>query len=249
MHSLLHQLTAVLFMLLVFNTSATVLCVDLNCPSPTPPYTNWTTAATNIQDAVDAADPGDTLLVTNGVYRTGGRIVYGAMSNRVAVTKYVIVQSVNGPAVTLIQGFQVPGTTNGDSAVRCVYLTNKATLVGFTLTNGATRATGDLYQEMSGGAAWCAGNSVISNCSLVCNSAKQFGGGTYQGILSGCSLMNNTAWIGGGVEMAKATNCLFSGNSAGNLGGGADSAGLYNCTLSGNLAYMGGGVSQGRSAF
>src|SRR5262249_56660290 len=50
--------------------------VDSNSQNPVVPYTNWATAARIIQDALDTAVAGDTVLVTNGIYETGGRVIY-----------------------------------------------------------------------------------------------------------------------------------------------------------------------------
>jgi hypothetical protein len=113
-------LPAFLFALVAFfaaapPASAATRYVNLNNSTPAAPYTDWATAATSIQDAVEVAVAGDLLLLTNGVHQTGSREVYG-MSNRVAVTKPVTVQSVNGPANSIIWGYWMPGTTKGDQS-------------------------------------------------------------------------------------------------------------------------------------
>jgi PKD repeat protein len=241
-------------------------------PAPVAPYDSWDTAAHTIQDAVDVAFPAALVLVTNGVYASGGRVVVGTLTNRVAVTKALTVRSVNGPAVTQISGYQVPSTLNGSNAVRCVYLTNGATLMGFTLTNGATSdlSPNPTYpppppEMTSGGGVCCASNSaLVSNCVLIGNSAGDSGGGAFSGTLTHCSVSgnraggagggaawanlldctvtSNTAPTGGGIFGFKASRCTISGNSATSSGGGAANCGLDNCLIISNTAPDAGGV-------
>ena len=252
-----------ILLFLTFSAPAAVLYVDLNCAAPSSPYTNWSTAARDIQSAVDVAVAGDTVLVTNGAYVSGGRTVNGyALTNRVVINKAITVQSINGPLATIIQGYQVPGAINDDSAVRGVYMTNNATLIGFTVMNGATLVTvtndetrpgTDPGHEGSGGGLWCESSSaVVSNCVVTSNWACVYGGGgVYGGTLNNCTLTANWAaanfgmGIGGrgaGAYLATLNNCLLATNVA--FGGGAAwYCTLSNCTVTGNSAWNAGGVA------
>lgn len=224
---------------LVVHVIEGIYYVSLDSTNPIAPYDSWDTAATNIQDAVDVAVTGGTILASNGVYNVGGQVIYGALTNRVTVTKPVIVRGLNGPAVTTIQGYQTPGTTNDDSSIRCIYLTNSASLIGFTLSGGATRSAGDSGTEQSGGAIWCEDSTAfISNCVISGNAANNVGGGAYRGTYINCSFTGNFAiGNGGGVSAALLNQCTFSGNFSVTDGGGADSCTATNCAFAGNSAY------------
>ena len=209
------------------------------------PYTNWAWAATNIQSAVSAAAGGDTVLVTNGVYDTGGAVTPGySCSNRVVITNDIVVQSVEGPAVTFIEGAQASGGGNGSDAVRGVYM-SAGVLSGFTVTNGHTMGSGDdMYDKAGGGVNMYGGAGVVTNCTLAGNSAF-YGGGSRGGTLNNCTLTGNSADAGGGGSKGSTlNNCTLTGNSAGTGGGGSQDGTLNNCMLTGNSAGAGGGGSE-----
>ncbi len=247
-----------------FSAAAATLYVDLENQTPFPPYASWGTAATTIQDAVDASVAGDEIVVADGVYATGGRIEGDPPTNRVVLDKAVLVRSLNGPASTVIQGYQVPGTTNGDAAIRCVFMTNAALLSGFTLTGGATATnySAGYWTQPSGGGVWCASTQeVLTNCVLTSNSAFRNGGAAYQGtfdncnicsnsigdingegggccnsILINCSVLYNSGPNGGGTAGGALTNCILQGNA---ISGGSDGALLFNCLVVSNTCDRG----------
>ena len=270
------RLIAALCLLAACRTSAATLYVDLNSPGPLAPYSSWATAATNIQDAVDASSPGDLVLVTNGVYASGGRTAPASiLTNRVMVFRAITLQSVNGPLATVIQGYQVPGTHYGDNAVRCVYLGDRSSLIGFTLNNGATRTNGDPDYDQSGGGVFCAQtfDVLVSNCvvsqnfSLVNSNIEGSGGAVCSGTLVDCVVISNTGGgavncnlsnctlssnVGSGAARCTLNNCVITGNHGATFGGGAYVSTLNNCLIVGNssisagTAIWGGGPPQHR---
>jgi hypothetical protein len=212
---------------LVIHVDSGLHYVSASSQNPLAPYASWATAATNIQEAVDAAGVGGIVLVTNGVYAGG-----------VEVDKPVTLRSIYGPQLTIIGG----GGTN-----RCASLTNGASLTGFTLMNGVDSA--------SGGGVWCAStDAFLTNCVIVGNFVGGWGpcegGGVCRGTLYNCTLSGNSAVVydtgwggaadGGGAYGSTLYNCTLTGNLARRWGGGASSSTLYNCTLTDNWGLDGG---------
>ena len=204
------------------------------------PFTNWPDAATNIQDAIAANIPGGVVRVADGVYGEGGVALDGGPTNRIAITNRLDVVSANGAAHASIVG-QGPC---GDDAVRCAYVGSGARLVGFTLTNGHTRAAGDENRAQSGGGAWCEAGGTLEDCVVRNNEAAHSGGGVKNGLVQGSALFANRAGQGGGAGDAALAQCVLSNNLATGNGGGAHGGTVENALLVDNQAEYGGGAAE-----
>jgi hypothetical protein len=213
------NLTATTVLLTLSNLSAGTLFVCPGSTNPVPPFTNWVTAATNFQQAVNAAAAGDEVVVTNGVY--------GAVN----VDKPLFLRSVNGPQTTIIDAVRQS---------RCAYLANGTRLSGFWLRHGAA--------DVFGGGVFCASLDVfLTNCVITDNivytnfdgSVTGSGGGVYGGTLYNCVVASNTAAVSGGGAIASTLyNCTVNDNHAGRYGGGVYSSALTNCIVYFNTAAL-----------
>lgn len=199
-------------------------------PNPTAPFLSWENAATNIQEALDVATaPGATVLVTDGVYR---------LTRELVVSNPVVLVSVNGPELTVIDG-QYPAVTS-----RCVLLAHSnATLSGFTITRGYSTNDGGGVRSLY----WDAG--TVSNCVITGNRARR-GGGTAGGIVRNCVISSNEAWQGGGGTYRGTIiqSLVISNTATGGGAGGCNTPDLVDtCAVVGNVALgnSGGGVFNG----
>ncbi|HRT05949.1 MAG TPA: PKD domain-containing protein, partial [Kiritimatiellia bacterium] len=217
--------------------SAATLHVDPACPTPAAPFDDWSNAATNIQQALDAAGEGDVVLVTNGTYVVGSQLV---------LARAVSLVSVNGADATRIHAV----------SNRCLLATAPATIDGFAFTNGYVAAApvfgAGIYAPATG--------AVVRNCRFENNycGANGQGGGLWlgpSGTVENCVFSRNRADVGGGLFASNGlalAGCTFTGNwtSAGSGGGvfATGGASVTNCGFFANQA-GGGTSSQGGGAF
>ena len=159
---------------------------------------------------MNTAAAGDEVVVTNGVYAGG-----------LAVTNPLTLLSVNGPQFTVI---------NGGGQLRCAYLTDGASLSGFTLTSGVDN------DGNGGGGVWCASTTAfLTNCIMTGNAAG--GGAAGRRGAWRHALQLHAGWQRG--YWPSSPNISLSIQRR----GGFHSM-LYNCTLSRNRAVNGGGASE-----
>ena len=221
-----------------------------------------------IQDAIDAANTGDEIIVEPGVYEGS---IYISGKNVYLHSKHPYDPDMVAQTVIDAQRSWTCVDFGGSETEDCI-------LAGFTITNGkngwasgggisgnGTKATirNNVIKNncvYDGGFGWCCGGGIwkcdgIIEDNVITNNSANYGGGLAycHGIIRRNIISNNVATVsGGGLAFCSETshnttlieNNIIIGNRANNAGGGAGGSifELINNVFFANSARLGGGV-------
>jgi predicted outer membrane repeat protein len=196
--------TTLLALLLVATSGVASLASVISVPDEQP----------TIQLGIEAAAPGDTVLIAPGAYEEmidflGKPVVVGSRYLTTGDPAYVDSTALSGNEVMF--GPLVTADTSEDSL---------SVLAGLTLTQG---------KALNGAGVYCRGSTPrIADCVFSSNNAQNFGGGIYgtqaSPIVEGCRFEDNEAgFSGGGICVhfgsPRVVGNTFTGNVVGTSGG------------------------------
>ena len=206
------------------------------------PATAWRT----LQHAVDTVPLGGMVLAAPGVYAEG-RTFNALHSNRVSITRDVVLKSSAGAEQTFIVGakddtpFADP-YGRGTNAVRCVYM-SKGSLEGFTLTGGASSVSvndSDTFNVRGGGLYAEGLLQEVWDCILSNNVASR-GSAAWGGTIRRSRIANNRTTNSGNSVIR--TGYVYDSLIVNNISGWVmtfSGARAINCTIADNT---GGGIN------
>ena len=222
---------------------------------------------TAIQDAIDAAGPGDIVELCDDTFAGVGNRDLDFHG------KSITVQSASGDPSTCIvdcqvlgRGFYFHSCEMANSVVKDITISNGSETHGGGIycDEASPTVTGCVLSGNSasyGGAIRCDDSSAtFTDCIISGNTATLSGGAVRcwnsSPVMNGCVIAGNSAvYDGGGVyssgdSVPEMTGCVIVGNAAGDDGGGLSTTGdsapvVTSCTISGNFADdLGGGIYQ-----
>ncbi|NLB55743.1 MAG: hypothetical protein GX811_08275 [Lentisphaerae bacterium] len=189
---------------------------------------SWETAKATIQAAVDVAQVGDTILLTNDTYY---------LTSEIVITKPITIRS----------AFNSQANIDADYNSRCFRVNTGTTeapvlferiQIAYGVTDGPG---GGIYAEP--------GSLVFAHfCTIVANTTTGEGGGAYNIYATACSIVGNNASRGGGVAYSIVDSSHVTNNEASEYGGGSYESELNNCLVWYNKATTsGGGTYKGKA--
>lgn len=202
----------------------------------------------SIQSAIEYANPGDTINVSEGIYRENIKTTKSLVVEGAGIGRTIIDGSYSGPVLTI-----GPGPSSMGALI--------VSLTGMTIEHGKADFGGGVSNQGSG---WNEGDSVTTliDCNITHNVANEGGGGIWNGRglikLNDCTITDNKAThpgeyggSGGGIyddslgTLDINANCSITNNTAVYSGGGISSQGTVNLNggiITGNRAAIGGGI-------
>ncbi len=179
----------------------------------------WSTAYTNIQDALDAAVSGDTIYVAGQTFALTNQLFWDGKNNIILTGGYAATNDLDQPGPSSPALWPTVITRAGGSVCGLLMITNVTggTLSRVTLSGGYNYASNTVGDSYGGGLAiWNSTNLTVSSCTVSNNTVYRFD--VYD------SLFNNA--YGGGISMKNSgvtiSNCLVKGNLVVTTGGGGN---------------------------